>query len=198
MLRLLYILLSRSFMNRGALLLASFLPAAALGATVTASLDRTSAMAGESVVLSLTYDGGRPSGVQLPQVAGLQIRQVGSQISSGFSNEGSYSHFILNFQVTPAKEGVFRIPAIQSTVDGKIVATQPLTLTVSKTAQVEDQGEFAFVRLNLPRQEAYLGELIPVEVQLYIINGTVPEMPALNNEGFVVSKTANRRKLELQ
>ncbi|MDB6041036.1 MAG: hypothetical protein JWM99_4877 [Verrucomicrobiales bacterium] len=189
----------RRMFARITLVLALLVPGALYAATATASLDRTTAMAGEPIGLNIAYEGGRPRAVPpIPRIAGLQVQYLGSEISAGFNNNGSFSQFILKFQITAAREGVYAIPSIQSVVDGVAVATQPLTLTISKNAQIDALNNFAFVKLNIPRKEVYLGELIPIEIQLYIINGEVPEMPELKNDGFVISKTAKPTQTRTQ
>jgi hypothetical protein len=144
----------------------------ARAANFTASLDRDTIPLGESATLSLTFEGGQPGNVLIPQVTGLQIKQVGrsSQTTDDFSGHGSSTTTIL-FAVAPQQAGKFTIPSLTAEIDGRQFSTQPVSLTVFKAdapsaASVNSGSEITFMKLSLPRKNVYVGQMLPAQLQL--------------------------------
>ncbi len=141
-------------------------------ASFTASFDRDPITLGETVTLSLTFEGGQPATVPIPQVSGLQISQVGrsSQTTADFNGHNSSTTTIL-FAVAPRQVGKFTIPALTTEIDGRQVSTQPVSLTVLKAdapsaAAVNSGSELAFMKLSLPKEKIYLGQVFTAQLQI--------------------------------
>lgn len=168
-------------------------------ATLRCTLDRNTVALGESVTLALTFEGGAPEGT--PQIPALQ------NLTVAFANDGRQVS-IINGQVTqsrtftyiltPQVVGEFTIPPFQALIDGKPVVSQPLKFTVVKpTASVGSPGgpnQYAFVRLTVPKNEIYLGEVLPIEVRLYYLNAEQVQIPQLKADGFTVGPTPQPRQ----
>jgi hypothetical protein len=177
-------------------------------ATFTASLDRNEIVLGESVTLALTFAGGNPQDVpNPPEVPNLDIAYIGP--SSQFSLiQGRVSSIVThNFQVTPKQAGDYTIPALRASVGGQVLTTQPLTLRVLKPnapspEAVASGSQVAFLKLVVPRTELFVGETVPVQVQIYlrreiqgISNFQLTSLPA---EGFLVGKMVEGQRSQAQ
>src|SRR5436190_1770973 len=91
-----------------------FAACTASGATLTASLDRNAVPVGESVMLSLTYEGGGdPETPQLPAIPNVTL--TGSATSSHISiGDGQKTvQVIYTYQFTATQPGDVVIPAIR-------------------------------------------------------------------------------------
>ncbi|MGZ8900598.1 MAG: BatD family protein, partial [Limisphaerales bacterium] len=162
---------------------------AAQGAiTATAQLDRATIMTGETAALTVVVEGGAPQSAEpLPPIAGLTVQYRGiSQNITSINGRTSIKH-LLNYTVSARQPGQFTIPSITLTVDGSQYATQPVKITVTKADPVT-QNRYAFLRLNLPKTEVYVGEVIPIELQLYVVDAENLQAPQLKSDGFVVHK----------
>ena len=172
--------------------------------SVKASLSRSVTVIGEPVQLQIKIANAKRA-CEPPDVAvdGLDIRYVGPSTSSvmrldqnGFHSETTT---VQVYQVTAAKNGTFTIPAVELELDGHKYKTEPVTLTVQASA-VEDaarpqvQGQFELI---VPKKMAFVGEMIPVELRLYVdarVRWQVVAMPELSGEGFTKQKIPEPRR----
>jgi hypothetical protein len=149
-----------------------FVPTVASAANFTASLDRDTIALGEQATLSLTFEGGQPANLSMPQVSGLQMNQVGnsSQTTSDFNGHSSFVTTVL-VAVIPRQTGEFTIPALTADVNGQQLSTAPLKLTVLKAdappaAAVDSGNEIAFMKLSLPDKKIYVGQVLTAQLQV--------------------------------
>lgn len=162
-------------------------------ATLTAILNRDTMTVGESAQLSLVFSGGTPKQIpEVPSVPDLPINYTGQSSQFSFVNGRSSSTVTHSFLVRPAKAGNFTIPAITATVDGAPLTTDPLTLKVlpagAATPNADLVGQTAFLKLVATKSEAYLGEVVPVDIQLFARQGRLKQAPQLAQEGFTIGK----------
>lgn len=140
--------------------------ALARAVTFTAGLDRDTISLGESVGFSLTFDGAQPEGTpMIPPVAGLQFNYVGPSSQLSIVNGQTTSKITHNYTITPRQIGEFTIPAIGVRFGNEKLTTQPLRLKVLKPGApppeaVASGSQPAFLRLQLPKTNIYLGEVI--------------------------------------
>lgn len=191
--------------------MAIMLAVAGRAASFTASLDRDALKLGESATLSLTIEGGQPSDVSMPQVAGLNFSQAGNttQSTSDFNGHGTVITSYL-LAVTPQRAGEFTIPAVSAVINGQKYTTAPLKLVVSKasapsTAAVNSGNEVAILKLDLPKQKLYAGECVVARLELYLrddvsgLNGF--QLTSSDTEGFSAGKLVEfqnqRRRVQL-
>ncbi len=157
---------------------------------LTASLDRDTISLGESATLSLTVEGAKPS--QLPSITApqnLAIQYLRQSSSWSVINGQASSSIKLDYRVVPASAGEFTIPAIQIVVDKQRLSTQPLALRVlpadTTTPDPNGIGRFAFLKLIVPKTSVFVGEVLPVDVQLYFaVGGEQLQLPQFSSEGF--------------
>ena len=172
-------------------LLAAILPVGK-GATVRAALDRNNIMAGEVTSLKVVIeDGATQSLGTIQNPPGVTIQFVAPENHLSMVNGRRSQRQVLNFNVTASQPGEYTIPAIAVTVAGQQQSTDPIQLTVTAN-EVPKDSPYAFVRLIMPKKEIYVGEIVPIEAQLYLAGrGDQLQAPTLKSDGFVIHKRAN-------
>jgi hypothetical protein len=166
--------------------------------TFTTSLDRESVIVGETVVLTLKFEGVSPKGMpSLPQIPGLQaLGGVSSSVNSSFGPEGMSSSTSYSVNLLTQRAGEFVIPPLAVEIDGQKLQSQPIKLKVLQNdpnAPAQDLSErLAFLSLSLPKKEMFVGEVLPVELRLYLRGDVLkisdPQIPPLRGDGFTASK----------
>ncbi len=152
------------------------------------SLDRNTISLGETANLSVTFtDGAGTDAPNLPAIPNLTIKYRGQSSQVQVINAAVSSSVTHSFEVAPAKVGDFVIPAMRVQLNGKVFSSQPLTLKVVQgTAPATAEKLPAFIKLIVPKTQVYVGEPLPVEIQLYVQEARDLNMPQLNSEGFTV------------
>ncbi|HUC85492.1 MAG TPA: BatD family protein [Candidatus Acidoferrales bacterium] len=180
-------------------------------AQINATLDPGSIALGESAQLTVTLSGSDTTPPEMPAVNGLQFTPTGQSSSFQSINGAVTSSVTYTYQVTPDHAGTFTIPAIQAAGGAH---AQAVTLQVTKSAgnpagmppanlpppnvssgvsdnAVNASGKMAFLRVVLPKQELYVGELVPVQVKAYLRDGMDASLngpPALSSDAFTLDK----------
>ena len=168
------------------------LAANALGQKVSASLDRSATSIGESVTLSINCTNFSPSSQpMLPSIAGLRFSSAGTSRQFQLNNGRRTSTYTYNILVMPLKAGNYSISPIQVRHKTRLLKPKPLTLLVlpagEKPKPSNSQLQSAYVRLLPTKTTAYVGEIIPVEIQLFFIDGVNVQMPELTADGFNIA-----------
>jgi hypothetical protein len=145
---------------------------------------------GESTVLQVRFTNCEPATLpKILEIEGLTVSYQGQNQSSNstFANGRLTTAVtkIYQFNVTPQQEGTFVIPPIESKIQGKTYKTQALRLSVTKG---RDYGQYAFIRVRIPKQPVYVGEMFQMAVDLYEINAKLEEKPVIPSDGFVISE----------
>src|SRR5208283_364771 len=167
--------LKNKFMFGAVMVLAALGPGAGRldAASFTASLDRDTIALGETATLSLTFEGSAPRTIPaLPPIPNLQIGNSVSSRNINIVNDQMVSTFSKTFELTPTQTGNYVIPALQAEVDGQILTSQPLKLTVTSpnappAAAVNSGSQVVFMKLSVPKNKVYVGEIIPAQLELY-------------------------------
>ncbi|HZL44578.1 MAG TPA: BatD family protein, partial [Verrucomicrobiae bacterium] len=176
--------------------------------TVTAGLDRNPITLGETATFSLTFEGGSPSSdPTLPAIPNLQFSYIGPSSQFSVINGQVSSSVTYNFALAPQQPGDFTIPPISAIVAGQKLTTQPIKLTVLKPGASQPRiggsdADPAFFKLVVPKRELFLGETVPVELQLYL-NQKVQNfgnfrLTAVPADGFNVGKMAQGQRRNVQ
>jgi hypothetical protein len=155
---------------------------------------------GESAIIRVTSLDGYLDDVPLPSVTGLKFeivaRQQGFEFVSGKPIQSSY----VLIRVTPEFTGVFTIPGLtpkSRTLGLEVVAAEtnnPLawraykssppppppkaTASLPKGAELKAGGA-AFVRLVIPTRDIYVGESVPVDIEVGLRPGIVTSLNGL-------------------
>jgi oxygen tolerance protein BatD len=137
---------------------------------------------------------------------GLSIRFAGQ--STRMQTLNGETSFSVNFTylVIPQREGTFSIPPVKLNLSGQEVQSAPLTLTVLKEEpnKPAEPNKSYFGELVVPRDSAYVGEPIPVELRYYfdrrIWYQPYPQgqLPIIDGDGFVTAKYPDPAEKEVQ
>jgi tetratricopeptide (TPR) repeat protein len=172
--------------------------AARADATFEASLDRTSIGLGESATLSLTVEGGSlQSEPALPPVPGIEY--TGESTRDEMYSDGTRFSVkkIISVELRPTREGTFTLPAVQAKVDGKILTSKPLRLTVTKGNLPDvssSENKSVFVRLSAPATNIYAGQVLPLEIKCYCAVDANVQQPQLASDVFTIGNMTELSK----
>jgi len=166
--------------------------------SVKTSLSRSVTVIGEPVQMQIKVTGGKRAG-DIPDVTaeGLEIRYSGTQSHRSFQFGGggtrSEVSTIFTYEVTADKNGKYTVPAITVDVDGQAHQTQPVALTVQPSSADDAARPQArgIVEIIVAKKTAYVGEMIPVEIRLYVdsrVKWQPVAMPELSGEGITKQK----------
>jgi hypothetical protein len=184
--------------------------AAAAAPSVDATLEPTRITLGESARLTVLTSGSSTLSVALPVVSGLEFRVVGQTRRMEFINGFMIASTSTIMRVTPNEAGVFTIP-------GPTPNSPPLVLRVNPSGgagpsvapdnaapglhsiapgrtdangiRLTPDGS-AFVRLEVPKREIYVGESVPAEIQIGLRDGfasSINGLPKLNSSDFTLN-----------
>ena len=169
---------------------------------------------GDSAVIRVTSLDGYLRTVALPKVPGLTFELMGrSQGFEFYAGKSTPANYIL-IRVTPQFTGVFTIPGItptSKTVGLEVVngnepnpyayhnpsAPKPLPVAptaVPKGVQLKAGGA-AFVQMVLPKRDVYVGESVPVDIEVGIRPGIVTSLnapPTLSSSDFTLNNLSRQ------
>jgi hypothetical protein len=192
------------------LFLALSAPAVADDPLVYATIQPAQITLGESAKLTITNLGDGTTPIDMPVVSGLKFEIVDRTRQFELINGTTLSSSAIVVRVTPQMAGIFTIPAVTP-------KSQPLVLQVNaepgsagaaprpspnapipapifagasvpKGVHLTDDGS-AYLRISLPRREVYVGESIPVEVEMGLRSGFVlgVSLPKLAGDDFTLN-----------
>lgn len=169
---------------------------------VSAAISDDETDVGQSVDYTITVNGAADASVpENIDVQGLNITYVGpntqTQISfgTGFGSGGHIERSVVHtYSVVAQQPGEYTIPAQQVVVDGVTYKTHPVDLRVGGSATAgggDANGPLYYAEFVVPRNTAYIGEALPVEVKFYLdarIRGQLEEQPEITAAGCTVQK----------
>ena len=186
--------------------------ASAAPPAVTAQLDRADIALGDSAQLTITVSGGGDDAVAPPAVPGLEFVAAGQSSQYQSINGVATSTSSVTYEVIPQRAGTFTIPALSRGSQPVVLHVQPGNgrsrasagsnsgasslpppatggLSAGETRPTQDGS--AFVRLRLPRRELYVGETIPVDIQVGLrpgLEASLEGLPTLNGDAFTLNR----------
>jgi len=197
--------------------------AKAVDPTVAATLSSDSTEVGQPVELNIQINGSQRA--QVPDkidVEGLTVIHTGQQTQVQMQNFTITSSVMHTYTVQPDHAGKFTIPAITIEVDGKKLTTQPLALTVAGNSggagssggsssnsgasspngqNPEVANKIAFSEIVLPKQTAYVGETIPIEIRVYFdasVRVQMNSVPTVKCEGFTIQNLTQPHQEQIE
>jgi len=155
---------------------------------VTAWLDRETVAVGENVILTLTFDGAAPpSAPNLPALPNLQLVGVRATTSMNAVNGQATTQRAYSYTFAPLQPGNAVIPAMQFQLNNQVIRTEPLTLKITPAPELPPAAaNGAFLKLVTPKTNIFRGEVLPVEIILYVVMGNNAQMPQLEAQGFTL------------
>jgi hypothetical protein len=193
-----------------AVVMAGALFAGVAQASVTQRIEPPTIERGEAARLTISASGDDASAITPPMVSGLEFLAVAQSQQVESINGVSNSTTSITYQVIPQQAGVFTIPGVTPgsapvvltvnsgpgqgavTPGGSTSPNAPQTRSGALPAgstRVTANGT-AFVRLRLSKHELYVGETIPVDIQVGMRDGFVASLnglPTLNGDAFTLN-----------
>ncbi|HEY0455002.1 MAG TPA: BatD family protein [Verrucomicrobiae bacterium] len=169
--------------------------------SVSAALDRQNVAVGEEVVLSLNFDEVNPGAPpNMPALPNLTYNGVSQSSSVTIVNGAMQSKLTYNYAFTATQPGDVVIPAFKISAGGRDFTTQPIKLSIGKAAVNPENAvtNIAWVKLIIPKNEVYVGEAFPVEMQLYFQNAQELQMPQIKGDGFSFGQNAKPQQTRTQ
>lgn len=155
---------------------------------VRATISSPTVAVGESVDFEIAVEGSvRAEEPAPPQIDGLEFR--GTNQSSQMSIIGSEvtQRITYTMRYTARREGKFTFPAIDVTVGGQQVRTEPIPLNVKPGMSAKAAGDVAFMVIEPLETTAYIGQDIGVYIRSYFDLSTrwnLGNKPQLVADGF--------------
>ncbi len=157
-------------------------------ASVTASFDRGIVESGETVRFNVTLEGEQPTEVpKLPSLPLVQaIQYLGPRQMTQIINGVSSFQVVFQFQLQTRGQGELTMPSLAVTTRGGAFQTPAVSCRITPK---EAKGERVSLKLVTPRDECYVGETLPYDLQLYSsvnLNQIAP--PKMSFDGFVTGQ----------
>ncbi|WP_230274892.1 BatD family protein [Rhodopirellula halodulae] len=139
-------------------------------AEVSARLSSKEAYVGAPLTLQIDIeDAARYELPELPEVAGVEILRKGApqqshQVSVFNGRMVQRTSVTFSYEVTPTREGSYRIPSMSIRADGEIHETEPLEFV----ATVSETGDLLFVELDGEESSVYVGQPIQLTLRIWI------------------------------
>lgn len=159
-----------------------------VAASATASFDRGIAESGETVRFNVTLEGEQPTEVpRLPNLPLVQaIQYLGPRQMTQIINGVSSFQVVFQFQLQTRGEGELTMPALTVTTRGGAFQTPSVSCRITSK---EPKGQGVSLKLVTPRDECFVGETLPYDLQLYSsvnLNQIAP--PKMSFDGFVTGQ----------
>jgi len=183
---------------------------------VYATIQPAQILLGESAQFTITNLGDGTNPINIPVVSGLKFEIIGRAREVQIINGTTLPSTSIIMRVTPQIAGIFTIPAVTP-------KAQPLVLQVNAAAsgasiphpsgssapipppilsggsipkgvRLTDDGS-AYVRLSVPKREVYVGESVPVEIEVGMRSGFVASingMPKLTDDDFTLNSLSHQ------
>src|SRR3984893_7480262 len=184
-------------------------PALAVAPLVNATLEPSQIALGESAQLTITRSGNGMDHPKLPEVPGLELRIVGQSQRIQIINGATLASTSIIIRITPQTAGVFTIPDVAPN-------SEPLVLRVTPPGSPALSGKSpgpgapgmgssangirmaadgaAFVRLVLPKRDIYVGESVPLDIEVGLRDGfaRLNTMPTLVGGDFTLNNLSHQ------
>jgi BatD DUF11 like domain len=197
------------------LALAAATTAAAQAPLVYATIEPKTIVMGESAQLTITNLGSGMEAFRLPTVPGLRFEVVGSHRQMELTNGTTLTSTATLVRVTPQLPGTYTIPPVaphaaslvlQVNSDhgpitpknpgGSIYQIRPPALqnNPADSGFLLTQDGAAFVKMTLPKRPIYVGESLPVDIEVGVRSGFVTSvngLPTLNAAEFTLNNLSH-------
>lgn len=175
--------------------------------TVNAELSDAQTRVNDAVTLTITVKNARVARPPAVAADGLTINFAGTSTQTKIFDSESSSSTVFTYIVTPTKTGTLEIPPIEVAVGGKTYRTERLTLKVD--GEQEDNGshtagERYFGELVVPKDSAYVGEQVPIELRFYFDQRVSfqpypqGQYPLIEGDGYVTKKYTEPAEKQIQ
>jgi len=193
--------------------------------TVNEQIEPAEISLGGSAQLTIETSGSDSSPVAPPVVPGLEFVAIGQSQQIQSVNGVTTSSTSVTYQVIPQEAGIFTIPSLSRGSQPLVLRVNPAGNTSGSATRNAPSGaapgnnpqvsgappsgtggpsggathltsdSAAFVRLRLPKTELYVGETVPVDIQVGMRDGFVASLnglPTLNGDAFTLNKLSSQ------
>src|ERR1700722_12442147 len=182
---------------------------AAAETSISASLSESTTDVDHPVQLEIKIENARITRPPTVSATGLSINFAGTSSRTQILNFQASSITTFTYIVTPTKEGSFDIPPIEVSAGGKVYRTSSLTLKVvhdnsNSADQSTNPDKPYFAELVVPKESAFVGEQIPIELRFYFSQRMQyqpypqGQYPLIDGEGFVTRKYPEPTEKQLE
>ena len=175
--------------------------ASAEDTSASATLSEDSTVAGQPVELQIKVNGTRDASRPVIAVDGLDITFEGASTQVQMNNFVVTTSVVYTYSVKANRAGTYVIPGQVIEAGGAKVASNAVTLTVTGSATANGgsaganggstDARLAFAELVLPKTSAFVGEMLPVELRVYVdsrVRWQFGEPPTIDGPGFSMQK----------
>jgi hypothetical protein len=189
---------------------------ASAAAAVTEQVEPAEITLGQTAQLTITASGDTETALAPPVIPGLEFVAVGQSSQTESINGQTSTTSSVIYQVTPQRAGIYTIPAVFQGSQPQLLRVLPANAgsgaalsnnagasalppavvsgLAAGTTRLTPDGS-AFVRLRLPKHQLYVGESIPVDIQVGMREGLVASLnglPTLNGDSFTLNKLSTQ------
>lgn len=182
---------------------------------VYATIQPAQIVLGESAKFTITNLGDGTSAVTMPVVPGLKFEVIGRSRQIELINGTTLPSSSIVVRVTPQVAGIFTIPGVTPKTQplvlqvnppggagaAALIAAKPANpppilsgASVPKGIHLTEDGS-AYLRLTVPKREVYVGESIPIEMEVGMRSGFVSSLnglPKLTGENFALNNLSHQ------
>ena len=183
---------------------------------VYATIQPAQILLGESAQFTITNLGDGTNPITMPVVAGLKFEIIGRTREVQLINGTTLPSSSIVMRVTPQMAGIFTIPAVTPRAQPLVLQVNAAAAGTSRSAQARpaaplpppilsgasipkgvrltDDGS-AYVRLSVPKREVYVGESVPVEIEVGMRSGFVASLnglPKLTDDNFALNNLSRQ------
>ncbi|MEZ6136269.1 MAG: BatD family protein [Pirellulaceae bacterium] len=139
-------------------------------ADVDVRLSTREAYVGAPITLQIAIiNAGDYESPRLPEIDGCDVRSAGSPSQSSqitiINGRRSESRSVkLQYLITPRRAGRFEVPALEISVDGSTVKTEPLSFVATKS----ETGDLLFAEIEGEQAKVYVGQPLELKLKIWI------------------------------
>lgn len=171
-----------------------------------ATVNRNKVPLGSSLQLALAFNGTQDMpALDAPVIDGFTVRYLGPSTMMSIVNGKVSASITHNYMLLPAKAGVFKIGPFKFEHNQDSYVSNQISVEVLKAnaqspaepdtqlkPEIGDLSDRVFVIIQADKSRAYVNEIIPVKLKLYVNRLDIRDIqyPEFNHEGFSVGAFA--------
>jgi hypothetical protein len=183
---------------------------------VYATIQPAQILLGESAQFTITNLGDGTNPITMPVVPGLKFEIIGRTREVQIVNGTTLPSSSIVMRVTPQIAGIFTIPAVTPKAQPLVLQVNAASSSASiphptgpraplpppifsggsipKGVRLTDDGS-AYVRLSIPKREVFVGESVPIEIEVGMRSGFVSSLnglPKLSDDNFALNNLSRQ------
>ncbi|MGB5160878.1 MAG: BatD family protein [Thermoanaerobaculia bacterium] len=134
--------------------LASWLSAA----EVVATIDRPEATVEDQLLLTVVIEGSRGAQPVLPEIPQFEVYPRGQSTQMSFINGRMSSSVTYNYLLVPRTTGVIQIGPVTAEIDGEILTSQPIQVSILEASAQPQQQRDLFITSRVSTTNPFVGQ----------------------------------------